>query len=325
MSQANYSAAKAGIAAFTIVAAAELGRYGILANGIAPSARSRMTEEAFAEMMRKPEGGFDAMDPANVTPLVVWLGCGECDVTGRMFEIAGGELSVADGWQHGDVVDKGARYEPAEVGGFVATDRRGPRRPGRIRVLTVVRFLLSRANVPVIERGVLAADGRVIGARAQHTRRRLLETTSRLLDERGVMELKVVDVTREVGTSPATFYQYFADVDAAILALSDDAAEDEAAPLLRPPGLDWAGRTAPRRGVRRRLHDLLGRARVLRIRNLKAEEGDRGSSWPARRANVFMVEAMGWPKAPSTTKSPGRRAASRRRSTRSAPARRWWR
>ena len=63
---------------------------------------------------------------------------------------------------------------------------------------------------------VLAADGRVIGARAQHTRRRLLETTSRLLDERGVMELKVVDVTREVGTSPATFYQYFPDVDAAL-------------------------------------------------------------------------------------------------------------
>jgi NAD(P)-dependent dehydrogenase (short-subunit alcohol dehydrogenase family) len=120
LSQANYSAAKAGVAAFTIVGAAELARYGVKINGIAPSARSRMTEEAFADMMRKPESGFDAMDPANVSPLVVWLGSGSCDVTGRMFEIAGGQLSVADGWQHGAVFDKGERYEPAEIGAVVA-------------------------------------------------------------------------------------------------------------------------------------------------------------------------------------------------------------
>lgn len=118
--QGNYSAAKAGIAGLTIVAAAELGRYGILVNGIAPSARSRMTEEAFADMMRKPESGFDAMDPANVSPLVVWLASRSCDVTGRMFEIAGGQLSVATGWQHGAVFDKGARLDPAEVGALVA-------------------------------------------------------------------------------------------------------------------------------------------------------------------------------------------------------------
>jgi NAD(P)-dependent dehydrogenase (short-subunit alcohol dehydrogenase family) len=120
VSQANYSAAKAGIAAFTIVAAVELERYGVLVNGIAPSARSRMTEEAFAEMMRKPDEGFDAMDPANVSPVVVWLGSAACGVTGRMFEIAGGQLSVADGWQHGAVYDKAARFEPAEVGPLVA-------------------------------------------------------------------------------------------------------------------------------------------------------------------------------------------------------------
>ena len=120
VSQANYSAAKAGIATFTTIAAAEFGRYGVLANGIAPSARSRMTEEVFADMMRKPGSGFDAMDPANVSPVVVWLGSAECDVSGRMFEIAGGELSVADGWQHGAVFDKRARYEPAEVGAVVA-------------------------------------------------------------------------------------------------------------------------------------------------------------------------------------------------------------
>ena len=119
VSQGNYSAAKAGIASFTIVAAAELARYGVKINGIAPSARSRMTEEAFAEMMAKPESGFDAMDPANVSPLVVWLGSGACDVSGRMFETQGGEISVADGWQHGAVFDKGARFEPAEIGAIV--------------------------------------------------------------------------------------------------------------------------------------------------------------------------------------------------------------
>lgn len=120
VAQANYSAAKAGIATLTLVAATELGRYGILANSIAPSARSRMTEEAFADMMKRPESGFDAMDPANVSPVVVWLGSPDCNVTGRVFEVAGGELSVASGWQHGDVRDKGDRYEPSEVGSVVA-------------------------------------------------------------------------------------------------------------------------------------------------------------------------------------------------------------
>jgi len=120
VSQANYSAAKAGIAAFTVVAAAEFGRYGILVNSIAPSARSRMTEEAFAEMMRKPDEGFDAMDPANVSPLVVWLGSALCDVSGRVFEIAGGQLGVADGWQHGAVFDNGERYDPAAIGDVVS-------------------------------------------------------------------------------------------------------------------------------------------------------------------------------------------------------------
>jgi NAD(P)-dependent dehydrogenase (short-subunit alcohol dehydrogenase family) len=120
VSQANYSAAKAGIATLTVCAAAELGRYGIKANGIAPSARSRMTEEAFADMMRAPEEGFDAMDPANVSPVVVWLGSDACDVTGRMFEIAGGELSVVDAWQHGEPYEHGRRFDPAEVGDVVA-------------------------------------------------------------------------------------------------------------------------------------------------------------------------------------------------------------
>ncbi len=120
IAQTNYASAKAGIAAFTINIAAELGRIGVKANSIAPSARSRMTEEAFPEMMAKPESGFDAMDPANISPLVVWLGSAACDVSGRVFECAGGLISLADGWQVGAEFDKGAKWEPAEIGAVVA-------------------------------------------------------------------------------------------------------------------------------------------------------------------------------------------------------------
>ena len=119
IAQTNYSAAKAGIATFTINIAAELGRIGVNANSIAPSARSRMTEEAFAEMMAKPESGFDAMDPANISPLVVWLGSADCNVSGRVFECAGGLISLADGWQVGAEFDKGAKWEPSEIGAVV--------------------------------------------------------------------------------------------------------------------------------------------------------------------------------------------------------------
>jgi NAD(P)-dependent dehydrogenase (short-subunit alcohol dehydrogenase family) len=118
--QAAYAAAKAGIAALTLVQAAELGRYGVTANAIAPSARTRMTEGVFTEMMARPESGFDAMDPANVSPFVVWLGSTESsDVTGRVFELEGGVVSVADGWHHGPSRDKGDRWDPAELGPIV--------------------------------------------------------------------------------------------------------------------------------------------------------------------------------------------------------------
>jgi NAD(P)-dependent dehydrogenase (short-subunit alcohol dehydrogenase family) len=120
--QAAYSAAKAGIAALTLVQAAELGRYGVTANAIAPSARTRMTETVFADMMAAPTeaGAFDAMDPGNVAPLVVWLGSPQsAHVTGRVFEVEGGKVAVADGWQHGAAVDKGARWDPAELGPVV--------------------------------------------------------------------------------------------------------------------------------------------------------------------------------------------------------------
>jgi NAD(P)-dependent dehydrogenase (short-subunit alcohol dehydrogenase family) len=118
--QSAYSAAKAGIAALTLVQAAELARYGVTSNAIAPSARTRMTEDVFKDMMAKPASGFDAMAPENISPLVVWLGSAESrGVTGRMFELAGGKLSLADGWQPGPAVDKSARWEPDEIGAAV--------------------------------------------------------------------------------------------------------------------------------------------------------------------------------------------------------------
>jgi NAD(P)-dependent dehydrogenase (short-subunit alcohol dehydrogenase family) len=119
--QGNYSAAKAGIAALSIVAAAEMGRYGVTVNAIAPAARTRMTEQTLAEMMAAPgEGGFDAMAPENVSPLVVWLGSAESrDVTGRVFEVEGGRITLAEGWRHGPSIDKGARWNSAELGPVV--------------------------------------------------------------------------------------------------------------------------------------------------------------------------------------------------------------
>lgn len=116
IAQSNYAAAKGGIATLTLVQAAEMGRYGVTANTLAPQARTGMTEKLFADMMKKPEEGFDMFDPANVAPLVVWLASAHSsDVTGRCFEIFGGKLSVADGWRTGPEIDKGARWKASEI------------------------------------------------------------------------------------------------------------------------------------------------------------------------------------------------------------------
>ncbi|MET8376231.1 SDR family oxidoreductase [Streptomyces microflavus] len=116
--QGNYAAAKAGIVALTLVAAAELGRYGVHVNALAPAARTRMTEQTFAATMTAPEEGqFDAMAPENVSPLVVWLGSASSDgVTGRVFEAEAGRITVMEGWRPGTTDDRGARRSPAEAG-----------------------------------------------------------------------------------------------------------------------------------------------------------------------------------------------------------------
>lgn len=116
--QGNYSAAKAGIVGLTLVAAAELARYGVQVNAIAPAARTRMTEATFADTMAAPgDGAFDAMAPENVSPSSSGspppppLG-----VTGRIFETEGGRITVMEGWHPGPTADKGARWTAAEAG-----------------------------------------------------------------------------------------------------------------------------------------------------------------------------------------------------------------
>ncbi|MQW74391.1 SDR family NAD(P)-dependent oxidoreductase [Nocardioides sp. dk4132] len=115
--QTTYSAAKAGIAAMTLVGAAEMGRYGVTVNAIAPSARTRMTEGPFADKMAAPEDGFDLMHPGNVSPVVAWLASEDAaDVTGRVIEVEGGRICVEEGWRHGPATDVGKRWEAGAVG-----------------------------------------------------------------------------------------------------------------------------------------------------------------------------------------------------------------
>lgn len=118
--QSNYAAAKAGIAALTLNQAAELGRYGITANAVAPSARTAMTSAVpeMAERMKKPEdGSFDHFAPENVSSLLAWLASSAAaHVTGRVFESEGGRICICDGWRTTEGVDRGAAWAPAEIG-----------------------------------------------------------------------------------------------------------------------------------------------------------------------------------------------------------------
>lgn len=101
--------------------AAELARYGVTANALAPAARTSMTESAMPDVVKAPETGFDAWAAENVAPLVVWLGSPQsAHVTGQVFESQGGRISVCDGWRTGPQKDKGARLAVEEVGAVVA-------------------------------------------------------------------------------------------------------------------------------------------------------------------------------------------------------------
>jgi NAD(P)-dependent dehydrogenase (short-subunit alcohol dehydrogenase family) len=121
--QANYAAAKAGIASFTIVASRELARYGVTANAIYPTALSRLTESVFSKsrvaVEREPEA-FDPLSPENVAPVVVWLGSTESSgITGRVFGVRGGRIVVANGWSAGPTVEQNCRWDARHLGAVI--------------------------------------------------------------------------------------------------------------------------------------------------------------------------------------------------------------
>lgn len=118
--QTNYGAAKAGIASMTVIAAMELARYGVTVNAIAPVAATRMTIPLGATLADGDDDAFDPGDPANIAPLVVWLGSEEAaGVTGRVFNVRGGELSVAETWVAASPYSDDRRWDPAELGPIV--------------------------------------------------------------------------------------------------------------------------------------------------------------------------------------------------------------
>jgi NAD(P)-dependent dehydrogenase (short-subunit alcohol dehydrogenase family) len=119
--QSNYGAAKAGIAAFTVILAEELARLGVTVNAIAPSALTQMTEglDAYVAAVTeiKERTGFDAGSPANIAPVVVWLASPEAaEVTGRVFNVKGGSISVAEGWVAGPEVNRESTWQAGELG-----------------------------------------------------------------------------------------------------------------------------------------------------------------------------------------------------------------
>ncbi len=120
--QTNYGAAKSGIATFSIIAAKELGRYGVTVNAIAPGALTRMTENLSGGRARAAptEDEWSERSPENIAPLVTWLASAEsAGVTGQVFLVAGGRIAIAKQWERGPGVDRGARWDPSELGAVV--------------------------------------------------------------------------------------------------------------------------------------------------------------------------------------------------------------
>ena len=112
--QTNYGAAKAGIAAFTIIAAQELGRYGVTVNCLAPNARTRMTEETFE--MGAPQEGFDPLDPSNNSPIVVALCADEAQgITGQCFHVWGGAVNALRPWDAGELFQRDEGWDADDL------------------------------------------------------------------------------------------------------------------------------------------------------------------------------------------------------------------
>jgi NAD(P)-dependent dehydrogenase (short-subunit alcohol dehydrogenase family) len=117
--QTNYGAAKAGIGAFTVIAAQELGRYGVRVNGLTPAARTRLTESTpgLGDIVKPPSGAgaFDIWDPANVSPVVAWLATENCPATGKVFFVQGGTVKFMTGWTIGDGIEREERWTVPEL------------------------------------------------------------------------------------------------------------------------------------------------------------------------------------------------------------------
>jgi NAD(P)-dependent dehydrogenase (short-subunit alcohol dehydrogenase family) len=120
--QTNYGAAKAGIAAFTVIAAQEVERYGVTVNAIYPGALTRMTEDLtrWGSGRELSDDERERRAPENIAPLVVWLASAESrGITGRVFGIRGGQITVAEGWHGGPRAEKDGRWDPTELGAVV--------------------------------------------------------------------------------------------------------------------------------------------------------------------------------------------------------------
>jgi NAD(P)-dependent dehydrogenase (short-subunit alcohol dehydrogenase family) len=117
--QANYGAAKSGIATFSEITAKELTRYGVRVNAIAPAARTRLTESTpgLGDIVAAPTdaGVFDVWDPANISPLVAWLATEGCPATGKVFFVQGGKVARFQPWTMVDEIDKNDRWTVAEL------------------------------------------------------------------------------------------------------------------------------------------------------------------------------------------------------------------
>jgi NAD(P)-dependent dehydrogenase (short-subunit alcohol dehydrogenase family) len=123
--QSNYGAAKAGIAAFTVIIAEELSRYGVRANAIAPAARTRMTESTpgLSDYVVKPSDAavFDVWDPANISPLVATLAMQDCEASGQVFFVQGGTVRRFQNWTMMETLEKNDRWSVAELAGELPT------------------------------------------------------------------------------------------------------------------------------------------------------------------------------------------------------------
>jgi NAD(P)-dependent dehydrogenase (short-subunit alcohol dehydrogenase family) len=117
--QTNYGAAKAGIAAFTVIAATELSRYGVRVNAIAPAARTRMTEQTpgLGDIVKAPAdpAKFDIWDPANISPLVAYLSTETCPLTAQVLFVQGGQIRLFQNWTMTETLEKKDRWTVAEL------------------------------------------------------------------------------------------------------------------------------------------------------------------------------------------------------------------